>query len=146
MHYIFPYANIIAGILVLIVGFGFHWIGQLIALVDRDLAIRIGIWEAEMPPDYQVYENAIATADVTIGWIYGIAAIGLILDTPWGITLAWVPGVVLVYHSLCFWFWTGNQKKAGHNLEFTKTPARIGWTLANLITGMLAIMVAWTGI
>jgi hypothetical protein len=28
MNRVFPYANVIAGVLVLIVGFGFHWVGQ----------------------------------------------------------------------------------------------------------------------
>lgn len=142
MSGLFPYAAIITGVLILVVGFGFHWVGQLISLVDRGLATRIGIWEAGMPKEYEVYENAIAVSDVAIGWIYGIAGIGLVLGTTWGFTLAWVPGVVLLYHSLNFWFWTRNQKKAGHHLAFTKTPARVGWFLANFITAVLAIMVA----
>jgi len=129
--------------LVLVVGFGFHWVGQLISLVDRDLAIRIGIWEVGMPPEYAVYENAIAVADVAIGWIYGVVGIGLILGTPWGSTLAWIPGVVLIYHGISFWFWTANQKRAGHHLAFTKMPARMGWFLANFITGALAVLVAF---
>lgn len=139
----FPYVGITAGALILIVGFGFHWIGQLISLINRDLAIRIGLWEAGMPPEYEVYENAIAVADVAIGWIYGIVGIGLILGAQWGYTLAWIPGVILIYHSISFWFWTGNQKKAGHQLTFTKNPARAGWFLANFITGMLAVTVAF---
>lgn len=143
MSELFPYAGCITGVLILIVGFGFHWAGQLISLVNRDLAIKIGIWEPGMPPEYAVYENAIAVADVAIGWIYGIAGIGLILGTGWGFTLAWLPGAILLYHSLSFWFWTKNQKNAGHHLAFTKSPAREGWFLANFITGILAVMVAW---
>ncbi len=143
MSDIFPYAGIVAGVLALIVGFGFHWIGQLISLVDRDLAVRIGIWEKDGLPEYEVYENAMAYADVAIGWIYGIAGAGLILGTQWGYALAWIPGVVMLYHSLCFWFWTANQKKTGHHLTFTKTPARECWFTTNFITGALAIAVAW---
>lgn len=142
MFPLFPYVSTITGILILIVGFGFHWLGQLISLLDRDLAIRAGIWEAAMPEEYEVYENAIAIADVVIGWIYAIAGIGLILGTSWGYTLAWVPGIILVYHSLCFWSWTGNQKSAGQYLAFTKNPARVAWFLANLITGLLAVVAA----
>jgi hypothetical protein len=54
MDQILLYAGIITGVLVLVVGFGFHWIGQLISLTDRELAVRIGIWEKEMPPEYGV--------------------------------------------------------------------------------------------
>jgi hypothetical protein len=143
MFDLIPFVGIITGVLVLIVGFGFHWAGQLISLLDRGLAIRIGLWETGMPREYEVYENAIAVADIAIGWIYGIAGVGLILGAGWGYTLAWIPGVILIYHSISFWFWTGNQKKAGHYLTFTKNPARAGWFLANFITGALSIMVAF---
>ena len=138
------YAGIVAGLLVLVVGFGFHWIGQLISVTNRPLAIRLGIWEKDNLPEYEAYENAIAVADVAIGWTYGVAGVGLLLGASWGYTLAWIPGVVLVYHSISFWFWTGNQKKAGHPTMMTRNPARAGWFLANLVTGLLAISVAWT--
>lgn len=145
MDQLFHYASIITGILVLIVGFGFHWIGQFISLVNRDLAIRIGIWEKGNLPEYEVYENAMAVADVLIGWTYGIAGAALILGISWGYKLAWIPGVVLLYHSICFWSWTANQEKAGHHTAFSSGSARIGWFLANFVTGVLAISVAWFG-
>ncbi|MGB2770159.1 MAG: hypothetical protein WBC88_10580 [Candidatus Zixiibacteriota bacterium] len=143
MSQLFPGANIVAGVLVLAVGFIFHWIGQLISILNWDLATRIGVQEKGMLPEYKVYEHAIAVADVAIGWIYGIAGVGLILGTPWGFKLAWFPGVVLIYHSISFWFWTGNRRRSGHQL--TADSVRIGWCLANMITGVLAILVAWTG-
>ena len=34
MNFLFPYDNIVIGILILIVGFGFHWIGQLISVLN----------------------------------------------------------------------------------------------------------------
>ena len=46
MNQVFPYANVVAGVLVLIVGFVFHWIGQLISILNWDLATRIGLQEA----------------------------------------------------------------------------------------------------
>ncbi len=138
---LFPYANIIAGILIFIVGFIFHWIGQLISLINWDLAIRIGLQEKGMLPEYKVYEHAIAKADVAIGWIYCIAAIGLILNTQWAYKLGWFPGVIMVYHSLSFWFWIGNQNKSG-NPTATNT-VRIVWFLANFVTGILTILVIW---
>lgn len=143
MNQIFPNANIVAGAAVLIVGFGFHWIGQLISILNWDFATKIGLQEKGGPPEYNVYEHAIAAADTAIAWIYGIAGLGLILGTRWGFKLAWFPGVVLVYHSISFWFWTANQKKAGHHLAFTKGPARIIWFVVNFITGLLTIIVAW---
>ena len=138
---IFPYANIIEGILIFIVGFIFHWLGQLISLVNWDFATKIGIQEKSMIPEFKVYEKGIATADVMIGWIYGITAVGLILDAQWGYKLAWIPGAILTYHGLSYWFWIGNQNRSGHST--TTNTFRIGWTLANLITGFLAILVAW---
>jgi len=138
---LFPYANIIVGLLIFIVGFIFHWVGQLISLVNREFAVRIGIWEKDIIPEFEVYERGIAVADVMIGWIYGIAAVGLILNAPWAYKLAWIPGVIMVYHSLSFWFWVGNQNKLGHPLNTNKF--RVTWFTANLVTGVLAIIIAW---
>ena len=111
MNQVFPYANIVTGVLVLIVGFGFHWIGQLISVLDWDLAMRIGIQEKDAPPEYKVYEHGIAVADVAVAWTYGIAAVGLVLDAPWGYKWAWFPGVLLIYHSIGFWFCMENQDR-----------------------------------
>jgi len=143
MEQIFPYANLIAGVLVLIVGFIFHWLGQLMCLLNWELAVKIGVAEKGLPPEYRVYEEGIAAADVLIGWVYTIAGIGLILGTTWGVRLAWFPGVVFIYHGLSFWFWSRNQRKAGHRLM--PGPARATWFLANFITGILAVLIAWHG-
>ena len=143
MNLIFPYANVIIGVLVLIIGFLFHWIGQLISLLNWEFATKIGVAEKGLIPEYRVYEKGIAAADVLIGWIYAIAGIGIILDTTWGIKLAWFPGIIFVYHGLSFWFWSKNQREAGHRLMPNST--RIIWFLANFITGILAILIAWHG-
>jgi len=143
MDQVFPYANVVAGVLVLLVGFVFHWIGQLISVLNWELAMRIGLQEKAAPGEYKVYEHGTAVADVAIGWIYGIAGVGLILGTQWGLKLAWLPGVVLMYHSAIFWFTTTNQRRAGHRLM--TNPVRVGWFLANSITGILTILVAWNG-
>jgi hypothetical protein len=141
MEHVFPYDNIVAGCLVLVVGFVFHWLGQMLSVLDWRLATRLGLQEAGMPPEYRVYEHAIAVADAALGWLYGIAGVGLLLGASWGYKLAWFPGVVLVYHAISFWAWTGNQRKAGHAL--TSSSFRVGWAAANLVTGLLAISVAW---
>ena len=47
MDLIIQVFSIITGILIFIVGFGFHWVGQFISQVNRDLAIRMGIWETD---------------------------------------------------------------------------------------------------
>lgn len=143
MNQIFPYANIITGVFVLIGGFVFHWGGQLISLLNWDFARKIGLQEKGILPEYRAYEEGIAVADVLIGWIYAIAGIGLILGTTWGFKLAWFPGVILIYHGLSYWFWTKNRRKAGH--RFASNPERIIWFLANIITGILAVMTAWHG-
>lgn len=141
MNQICPYANIVAGVLILVVGFIFHWIGQLISIINWDFAMRIGLQERDALPEFKVYEHGIAVADVAIGWIYGIAGVGLILGAQWGFKLAWIPGAILLYHAISAWFWIGNQKKFGHQLM--SDALRVGWCLANIITGCLAILVAW---
>ncbi|MBL7129740.1 MAG: hypothetical protein ISS16_12275 [Ignavibacteria bacterium] len=138
---LFPYANLIAGILILIVGFVFHWLGQLISVINWEFAKKIGLQEKKALPEYVVYERGIAVADVIIGWIYGVAAIGLFLNCDWAYKLAWIPGVILIYHGLSFWFWTGNQNKAGHLT--TSNIFRVVWFLANFLTGVLTIVVVW---
>jgi hypothetical protein len=142
MDQIFPYANVVAGVAILIVGFIFHWLGQLVCLVNWEYATQLGLAEVGLLPEYKVYEHAIAVADVALGWLYGLAGLGLILDTEWGYKLAWFPGVVMVYHSISFWFWTANRRRAGHQL--TSDALRVGWTLANFGAGALAILVAWS--
>ncbi len=138
---LFPYAHIVAGVLVLLVGFIFHWVGQLVSLVNWDFATRIGLQDKGAPPEFLVYERGTAVADVAIGWVYGVAGVGLLLGTPWGFKLAWIPGVVLVYHGISAWFWYGNQKKLGR--QMMSDAVRIPWCVANVITGGLAIAVAW---
>ena len=137
----FPYSNVVAGVLVLIVGFVFHFVGQLISVLDWELANRLGLQEKDAPPEYLVYEKGTAAADVALGWVYGVAGVGLILGTSWGFKLAWFPGVVLIYHGISVWFWYGNAKRAGHVM--LSDPARVVWCLANLVTGVLAVAVAW---
>ena len=138
---IFPYANIVVGILIFIVGFILHWIGQLISVIDWDFAKRINLQDKKALPEYKIYEHAIAVADVLIGWIYGIAAVGLILNAPWAYKLVWFPGVVMIYHSLYYWFWVGNTHKSGNPIH--SSTLRIVWFLANFVTGVLAVLVAW---
>ena len=132
---------ILTGILVLIVGFVFHWIGQLITIINWEFATKIGLQEKRMPKEFKVYEHAIAIADVLIGWIYCIAGVGLIFDIPWSYKLLWFPGIILIYHGISVWFWMGNQKKIGYQL--TSDSFRIFWSSINLITGILATIIAW---
>ncbi len=67
--------------MVIVVGFAFHWIGQLGYVLNWEFAQKIGLVEKGMLPEYEVYEHAIAKADVAMGWLYGIAGVGLILGS-----------------------------------------------------------------
>ncbi len=49
----------------------------------------------------------------------------------------------MVYHSLSFWFWVGNQNKLGHSLIANRV--RITWFSVNFVTGVLAVLIAWRG-
>ncbi|MFX1512567.1 MAG: hypothetical protein ACFFCQ_08270 [Promethearchaeota archaeon] len=138
---VFPFDNVIVGLLILIIGFGLHWIGQLISAINWDYATKIGIQSESLLPEYKVYEHATAVADSILGWIYGIAGVGLILEESWAYKLIWIPGVVMIYHALNYWFYIGNQNKAGH--PTMSNTARIIWFLLNITTGILTILVAW---
>jgi len=138
---LFPYDNIVAGLAVFIVGFVFHWVGQLVSLLNWEFATKLGIQERGMLPEYKVYEHAIAKADVSLGWIHGLASIGLVFGADWGFKLAWISAAILVYHGLSFWFWTVNQRRAGNQL--TSAPLRIIWSLANITAGLFTMMVTW---
>lgn len=142
MDQIFPWANIVAGVLVLLVGFCFHFGGQLVSLVDWDRATKWGLQEAGLRPEHKSYERAIAVSDVLIGWTYAIAGFGLVIDASWAYAWAWIPGAVLSYHALGFWFWTGNHRRNGDHYATTRTPFRLTWTVVNLGTGILTLFVA----
>lgn len=142
MDQIFPYANVVAGLLLLLIGFGFHFVGQALSVINWDLGTRLGLQEAGMRPEHKNYEHAIAVSDMLIGWTYGIAAVGLLIDASWGYAWAWIPGAILTYHAVGFWFWTGNHRKSGDHYSTTKDPMRSVWTVANLATGILSLLVA----
>lgn len=143
MSALFPYANIVDGVLLIIIGFFIHWLAQFISVLNWDFATRLGLQEKGLLPEHKDYEHAIAVADAAMGWLYGIAAIGLILDSEWGYRLAWIPGSVLLYHAISAWVWEGNRRAAGRGLW--SDSMRIGWCSANAVTGVLTLVVAWTG-
>ncbi len=43
----FPYDNIVVGAMVIVVGFVFHWIGQLVCILNWEFATKIGLVEKE---------------------------------------------------------------------------------------------------
>ena len=77
--------------MIFIVGFTFHWLGQLTSIINWEFATKQGLQEKGLPKEYKVHEHAIAVADSLVGWIYGFAAIGLLLRTSWDYKLAWFP-------------------------------------------------------
>lgn len=135
-----PYTHIIVGILILIGDFVFHWIGQLISLINWDYATNLGLQEKKLLPEFKVYEHAIATSDVSMGWIYGIVGIGLLINFKWINTFALIPGSVFVYHSLYYRKLIGNQNASGH--PTTANSTRVAWFCLNFIAGILAILIA----
>jgi hypothetical protein len=141
MEPVLPYANILAAVLILIIGLGFHWLGQAITVFKPDLAIRLGILEKDLLPEFRAYEDAIAKADVIIGWIYPLAAIGLLMGACWGARLAFFPGAIFVYHGLSAWFWETNRRRLGH--RYFSEPFRRLWCFSNIGAGVLVILVAW---
>ena len=64
-----------------------------------------------------------------------------ILIHSWAYESAWIPEVVMIYHSLNYWFWIGNHHKIG--IKSVTTRLRISWFLLNLVTGILVILIAW---
>ena len=49
--------------------------------------------------------------------------------------------MVLVYHGISYWFWTGNRRKAGHSLVVRLDEAWLARGESR--GGALAILVAW---
>jgi hypothetical protein len=138
---LFPYANIIVGILLFVVGGVLHWIGQVVSVINWEFARKIGIREKKTLPEYEVYERGMAMAEALIGWVYIIASVGLTYNISWAQTLAWFPGSILVYHSLSYWFWIGNQNKSGNST--TSNRFRIIWFIVNFVTGVMCILIAF---
>lgn len=51
--HVFPHDNIVVGLLILMVGVGFHWIGQLVSVINREFATRMGLQESKLPKEYK---------------------------------------------------------------------------------------------
>ncbi len=139
----FDHANLVAGVLILLVGFLAHWVGQTISVLNWKLGTRLGLQEKGLTPEYKVYEHAIAVADAAIGWLYALAAVGLFLNAEWGYKLAFIPGSILTYHAISAWVWEGNRRRAGNGLWSDRM--RIGWCAANAAAGVFTLAVAWVG-
>jgi hypothetical protein len=140
MAQIFPYANLILGFLVLILGFFIHWVGQLISFVNWNFAVKVGLQEKVQIAEYKVHEHAIAGADSVMGWMYGLVAIGLILDLSWAYDLIWIPSAIFIYHGIFFWFMVRNQQKLGKTTYTNRF--RWSWSALNIFIGLLGILVA----
>jgi hypothetical protein len=130
-----------AGAALLVVGFGFHFLGQALSLHDWSLAERLGLQEKDATAAQQDYERGFAVADVLIGWLYGPIAIGLWFEAPWAFKAAFLPGVVFTYHAVGFWFWTARQARGGR--PGIAGPKRVLWAAVNLACGLLLLGVAW---
>ncbi len=138
-----PNIDTIAAIAILIVGFGFHFCGQLISVLNWKAAQRLGLQEPDLPPGYYPYEHGTAVADVLIAWVYGMAALGLFMGTHWGYQLAAIPGAILLYHGIGAWFCEADRRRQGTGLFSDRL--RLLWCGANIATGALALTVAATG-
>ena len=136
--------NLLTATLILIVAFGFHWVGQSFSLLDWATAAKIGLQEEKLPADMKIYEYGIAVGDACLGWTYGIAAVGIFLHRPWGFRMAWFPGAILLYHTICFMAWTRGRMDAGYYFAIDHPGARYSWFIANLVTAILSIYTAWT--
>jgi len=134
----------VAGLLLLLVGFVFHWLGQSLSLLNWELAQRLGLAERGMPGEYEDYERGMAAADVVVAWFYGVVGVGLLYGADWAVKAALIPGAILVYHSLCFWFWTRQQRRRGY--RGMSDGMRLTWALANAGTGLLLLATAWRGL
>ena len=142
MYELFPYSNILAGGLVLIVGFGIHWLNQLSLFLNWELMPRhgFGINLADSPKGY---DRFIAISDITLGWMYGIIGIGLFMGTDWGYLLSWIPGVILTLEGISYWIVTSG--KHVHEKSYSYF-TRIEWSALNLVSGLFIIAVAWNAL
>jgi hypothetical protein len=140
MYEPFPFAHIIAGILILIVGFGFHFLSQLMGYLHWEPEVKHG-FIINMPVKSKGYAHIIALSDVLIGWSYAIIGSGLYLGKSWGYVLAWIPGIIFTFEGIGYWFWSGHQQRFKDPLR-----TRIEWSTLNIICGLFIVLVAWSGI
>ena len=78
-----------------------------------------------------------------MAWVYGVAAVGLPLGPDWGYRVAWVPGSLLVYHSLYAWHRETDRRAAGKGVG--SDTFGLAWCSANFTTWDLAVAAAWIG-
>jgi len=142
MNELFPYSNILAASLLLIVGFGIHWLNQLSLFLHWELMPRHG-FGINLSSSQKGYDRLIAISDITIGWLYGIIGVGLFMGTEWGYALAWIPGIILTIEGISYWIMTGKkQMQPLAESYFT----RVEWSSLNLVTGMFIMVVAWNAL
>lgn len=139
MGELFPYANILAGSLVLIVGFGIHWLNQLSIFLHWELMPKDGFGIHTLA-NASKYDRFVAVSDVTIGWIYGVIGIGLFMGTSWGYLLAWIPGLFITFEGISYWIVTGKKNLQGIKYSYFN---RIEWSTLNIVTGLFILFVAW---
>ena len=142
MEELFPYSNILGGVLVLIVGFGIHWLNRVALYLHWEFMPRHG-FGIIFGDSQNNYNRWITISDMTIGWLYGVIGVGLILGMDWGYDLAWIPGVILTLEGISYWI--NNGKKKSDPAQYTYfTPSE--WKVLNLLTGLFVIIIAWNAL
>lgn len=139
MQSLFPFAHIIGGVLILIVGFGFHFLGQLMGFLHWEPELKHS-FIINMPIKSTGYEHLVAVSDIAIGWSYAIIGMGLYLGRPWGYTLAWIPGIILLLEGSSFLTWCCLKKVQKPDLSLLE---RVEWGSLNIVSGLFIILIAW---
>ena len=142
MQSLFPFAHIIAGIIILIVGFGFHFLGQLMGFLYWEPELKHS-FIINMPIKAKGYAHIVAISDVAIGWSYAIIGMGMYIGKSWSYTLAWIPGIILFLEGISFWTWRNQNNRPAQDLSLTE---RIEWSGLNIVSGLFILLVAWSAL
>jgi len=132
---------IASGVLLLTIGFGRHWVWQLVyVLRSRTASSNPETKRSEATESLESLRR-LALVEITTGWIHAISGVGVVTVSMWGARLAWISGVLLILLGLARWTVSARAASAAETHASRGVVAL--WGLVSLSTGGLAIAVAW---
>lgn len=128
---LFPGSDTLAGSLMLLLAL--RWIARVCSLVGYHLSAALGIPRGTRSSRRRPVTREDEAIQITVGWIYAIAGSGLILGAAWAPVPACIAGFLLILQGARSWPFLGKS--------FISL-ATVLWSLFNLATGLLVLVIA----